>query len=748
MTRTRRPLLKLAIVLLLLAGVAVAMLDARITATFSDRMWELPAKVYARPLELFAGAPLKADDLAWELELLGYKPVTSARAPGQYSRNGSVFDIYTRGFAFPGEREPARGVRLVLNGGRVSALVSGSEDVSLMRLDPLQIGGIYPSHGEDRILVRLKDVPETLVAGLLTVEDRRFYEHWGFSITGIARAAFSNLRSGRVVAGGSTITQQLVKNYYLSPERTIVRKLTEIAMAMLLELHYSKEAILESYLNEVYLGQEGPRAIHGFALAARHYFQAPLSQLGLHQQALLVGMIKGPSLYNPLRNPERATGRRNLVLDEMVEAGIINDGQAAVAKAMPLGVNRAPRLRDAFPAYLDLVRRQLREEYREEDLATLGLSIFTPFDPILQRQLERSTSAVLEGLDEDLESASIVTLVDTGEVAALVGGRQVRYAGFNRALDARRPAGSLLKPAVYLAALEQYERYTLATRIDDSPLRYEGPNGRVWEPENFEETFHGEVPLYRALAESYNVATARLGLALGVDRVHDMLERLGLPEAPALPAVTLGVGEYSPVMIARLYQAIAAGGFRMPLRSIRDIVDARGEPLRRYPLAYDRRVDQRAVHLLHYALRAVVREGTGRTVYRRLPQDFAVASKTGTTDGFRDSWFAGFSGDLLAVSWIGHDDNEATGLTGATGAGRIWSDFMAAAARRPLAYRMPGGVSLHWVDEATGLASREGCEGARLLPFIDGSEPEGRSPCARRGNPVRDWFQRLFGDES
>ncbi|MEQ8262103.1 penicillin-binding protein 1B [Pseudohaliea sp.] len=748
MTKTRRPLLKLAIVLLVLAGVGVVMLDARITATFSDRMWALPAKVYARPLELFVGAPLSAEDLAWELELLGYRPVNSARAPGQYSRNGSVFDIYTRGFAFPSEREPARGVRLVLSGGRVSALVSGSEDVPLMRLDPLQIGGIYPSHGEDRILVRLNDVPETLVAGLLTVEDRRFYEHWGFSITGIARAAFSNLRSGRVVAGGSTITQQLVKNYYLTPERTIVRKLTEIAMAVLLELHYSKDAILESYLNEVYLGQEGPRAIHGFALAARHYFQAPLPQLGLHQQALLVGMIKGPSLYNPLRNPARATERRNLVLDEMAEAGIINDGQAAVAKAMPLGVNRAPRVRDAFPAYLDLVRRQLREEYREEDLATLGLSIFTPFDPILQRQLERSTDAVLGGLDGDLETASIVTRVDTGEVAALVGGRQVRYAGFNRALDARRPAGSLLKPAVYLAALEQPERYTLATRIDDSPLRHEAKGGQVWEPENFEETFHGEVPLYAALAKSYNVASARLGLELGVDRVHDMLERLGLPEAPAVPAVALGAGEYSPLMIARLYQAIAAGGFRMPLRSIRDIVDAHGEPLKRYPLAYDRRVDQRAVHLLHYALRAVVREGTGRTVYRRLPQAFAVAGKTGTTDGFRDSWFAGFSGDLLAVSWIGHDDNRATGLTGATGAGRIWSDFMAAAARRPLAYRMPGGVSLHWVDEATGLKSREGCEGARLLPFIDGSEPEGRSPCARRGNPVRDWFQRLFGDES
>lgn len=749
MIRTRRPLLKLGIVLLLLAAIAVAFLDARITSTFSDKMWALPAKVYARPLELFVGAPLRPEELAHELQLLGYAPVRRPVQPGQFARNGERFDIYTRGFAFPGETEPARQVSVALAGGSVARLTGDDAALNLMRLDPLQIGGIYPGHGEDRILLRLEEVPDTLIGGLLAVEDRRFFQHWGFSPFGMARALLSNLRSGRVVAGGSTITQQLVKNYYLTPERTLTRKLTELVMAVLLEVHYEKTAILESYLNEVYLGQEGPRAIHGFALAAQHYFQTPLEQLGLHQQALLVGMVKGPSLYNPLRHPQRATERRNLVLDEMAEAEVIPKEAAMVARAMPLGVSRRDRVRDAFPAFLDLVRRQLDEEYREEDLTTLGLSIFTTFDPLLQRQLERSSRRVMDalGLDADLETASVVTRVDSGEVAALLGGRQPRYAGFNRALDARRPVGSLIKPAVYLTALADSDRYTLATLLDDSPLTVDLPNGDVWEPRNFDRTHHGQMPLHQALAQSHNVATARLGMEVGIDQVIATLRDLGVSgPVPAVPSLTLGAGEYSPLTMARLYQTIAAGGFQMPLRSIRDIVDARGEPLRRYPLSYDRTLDLRVVHLLHYALRGVAREGTGRGVYTRLPESFDVAGKTGTTNDGRDSWFAGFSGDLLAVTWIGRDDNSSTGLTGSNGALPIWADFMAESARRPLGYRMPDGIRLHWIDAESGLLSAERCPGARLLPFIEGSEPVQESPCSGRSNPVRDWFQKLFGE--
>jgi len=749
MSVTRAFIAKFLLAAVCLFGMALVYLDAKITSTFVDKMWELPAKVYARPLNLFVAARLSPEDIVYELEVLGYRSVKSPRAPGQFSRYRNRVEIYTRGFDFADEREPSRRVLLEFAEGRVSKLTAAGKSVDLMRIDPVQIGGIYPQHGEDRLLVRLDDVPQSIRDGLLAVEDRQFYEHWGFSPTGIARAALSNFRSGQVVAGGSTITQQLVKNYYLTPERTIIRKLREVVMAVLLELHYDKEQILESYINEIYLGQEGPRGVHGFALASRHYFDTPLDQLGLHQQALLVGMIKGPSLYNPLRNPQRARERRNVVLDVMAEQAVISQEHATIAKAMPLGLNTRERIQNSFPAFLDLVRRQLRRDYREEDLTTRGLSIFTSFDPLLQRELELSTTAIMDQLDPsaELQSASVVTRFDTGEVAALVGGRKPRFSGFNRALDARRPAGSLLKPAIYLAALERPRQYSLASLIADTPLTVEIENAPPWEPRNFDRQSHGDVPMYEALAHSYNLATARLGLELGVDTVVEMLVRLGVYEGiPRVPAVTLGAGEYSPMHMAAMYQSIASGGFRMPLRSIRDIVDASGEPLRRYALEYERTASLQSVHLLHYGLRAVVREGTGRGVYNYLPQDFAVAGKTGTTNDGRDSWFAGFSGDLLAVSWVGRDDNGSTGLTGSSGALKVWAHFMAQASEQSLAYRMPDGIETHWIEAGTGLLTGEGCPNAKLLPLATGSQPKQRTNCLprRERSRIKDWFESLF----
>jgi len=348
----------------------------------------------------------------------------------------------------------------------------------------------------------------------------------------------------------------------------------------------------------------------------------------------------------------------------------------------------------------------------------------------------------------ELESASVVTRFDTGEVAALLGGRNSRFAGFNRALDAQRPAGSLLKPAIYLTALENPRRYSLATPLSDTPLSVKVPGAQPWRPENFDHKSHGEVLLYQALAHSYNLASARLGLDLGVDKVADMLARLGVEEGvTVVPALLLGAGEYSPMDMAAMYQSIAAGGFRMPLRSIRDIVAADGEPLKRYPLEYDRTASLQAVHLLHYALRAVMREGTGRGAYRYLGEDFAVAGKTGTTNDGRDSWFAGFSGDLLAVTWIGRDDNGSTRLTGGSGALKVWAHFMSRASRQPLAYRMPDGVVALWIDERNGYLTGKGCPYARLMPFIAGSEPDMRTDCAGAnvGSRVRGWFESLFG---
>jgi penicillin-binding protein 1B len=738
---------KLLLVLLVLASVLVLYLNALVATTFSGRKWELPARVYARPLELYPGLALKAEDFEHELELLGYKPVKQVDAPGEMRRNGPRFDIFSRSFAFPAEKVSAQPLTLRFAGGRLASLHSGSRKLDLQRLEPVQIGGIYPRHQEDRLLLQLKEVPISLRQGLLAIEDRGFSDHWGVSPTGIARASLANYRAGRVVQGGSTLTQQLVKNYYLSRERSLFRKATEAVMALLLEANFSKDEILEAYINEVYLGQDGPRAIHGFGLASRHYFDLPLDELGIQQQALLVGMVKGPSLYNPLRHPERALERRNVVLSVMRQQGVINEAQAAVTSAMPLGLSTRPRVMNSYPAFLDLVRRQLRRDYREEDLGSLGLSIFTSFDPILQRQAEQSIQQVLDQLDKggELQTALVVTSFGNGEVKALLGGRRPRFAGFNRALDALRPVGSLIKPAVYLTALEQSQEYTLATVLRDEPMQVPIEGGDAWQPRNFDRKSHGRVLLHKALSLSYNQATAQLGLDLGIDAVQDTVRRLGVDRpVPAVPAMLLGAGALAPIDIAAMYQTIAAGGFTLPLHTIRDIVDARGEVLQRFPLHYDRAVSVEAMHLLHYALREVTEEGTGKGVRRYLGPDFHVAGKTGTTNGNRDSWFAGFSGDLLAVSWIGRDDNGSTGLTGAGGALKIWGHFMARASRAPLQYRVPQGIEHFWIDEQTGKLSAKRCEGARLMPFIEGSQPREHVQCIKRGNPVLEWFRDLF----
>ena len=469
----------------------------------------------------------------------------------------------------------------------------------------------------------------------------------------------------------------------------------------------------------------------------------------MHQQALLVGMIKGPSLYNPQRNPDRARARRNVVLGLMVEQGVISEEHALVARAMPLGLNTAPRIRDTFPAYLDLVRRQLRQDYREQDLTSEGLGILTAFDPLLQHKLEQSTRTVMNQLDAggELQSASIVTRFDSGEVAALVGGRKVSYAGFNRALDARRPAGSLLKPAVYLAALEQPDRYSLASIIADTELSVPQPGGEPWQPRNFDRVAHGDVLLFKALSKSYNLATARLGLDLGLDNVADMLRRLGIEHyVPEVPALTLGAGEYSPFDMATMYQTIASGGYRTPLKTIRTVLDARGKIDTRYELTYDREVSLQAVYLLQYALIDVMRNGTGKGAYRSIPDNLTLAGKTGTTNDGRDSWFAGFSGDLLTVSWVGRDDNGGTGLTGSSGALKVWSHFMGAASKRSLAYNMPEGVEVQTIDTSSGYLTGKGCPNAQSMPFIEGSQPGRSTNCSPKKSGIRDWFQSLFGD--
>ena len=743
--------IKLGLVGLVVLAVFAVYLDAVVQEKFSGKRWTVPAKVYARPLELFVGQKLAKDEFLKELDALGYRRENAVAGPGGVSVAGNTIELHSRGFQFYESTEPSQRVRVRFSGDYVAGLTqAGGGNLAVARLEPLLIGGLYPAHQEDRVLIKLEQVPPYLVETLVAIEDREFFNHFGVSPKGIARAVWINATAGQLRQGGSTLTQQLVKNFYLTNERTLVRKATEAMMAVLMELHYDKKDILEAYLNEVFLGQDGQRAVHGFGLASQYFFSQPLSELKLDQVALLVGMVKGPTYYNPRRNPERALERRNLVLDVLAAQGVASVEEVDAAKQKPLGITRRGSLADSsFPAFLDLVKRQLREDYQEQDLTEEGLRIFTSFDPIMQLKAESALAGTLKRLSgrkgvDQVEAGMVVTSPESGEVQAIIGSRQPRFAGFNRALDAVRPIGSLIKPAIYLTALERPSQYTLTSLLEDQPFSIKGQDGQVWSPQNYDRKAHGTIYLYQGLVNSYNLSTAKLGLEIGVPEVLKTLGRLGVEqEWPAYPSMLLGAGGLSPMSVASMYQTLANGGFNTPLRGIRNVLTAEGEPLKRYPYQIQQRFDSGAIYLLQNAMQRTMSEGTGRSVYSQLPRSLALAGKTGTSNDSRDSWFAGFSQDVLAVVWLGRDDNGPTPLTGATGALQVWTDFMRQADPLPLDMPVPDNVVLAWVDANSGQGTDPSCPNAVQMPYIRGSQPVAGPACGIQApvNEVMDWVR-------
>lgn len=741
---------------LLAAAVGVLHLDQSVRERFEGKRFALPAQVYARALELYAGRKLSAAEMKAELALLGYQESQQAQEPGSYRWRGGSLELMTRPFAFGDGPQEALGLRVEFAADRVSDLIrrSDGQSLDLVRLDPPLIGGIYPGKNEDRVLVKLEQVPQHVIDALISVEDRRFYSHYGIDPRGILRAVIATV-SGDGMQGGSTLTQQLVKNFYLTSERTLRRKFTEMVMAILLEVHYSKQEILETYLNEVYLGQDGNRAIHGFGLASSFFFDQPLERLDVEKAALLVGMLKGPSQYNPRTQPKRALERRNLVLALMAETDTLTPEQVKSLQAKPLGVvSRPPRGTSPYPAFLQLVHRLLQRDYRDQDLRSEGLQIFTTLDPQVQRAAEEALSKRLTRLEKArgmkagiLQGALLVTSTQNAEVQAAVGGRDASFEGFNRALDALRPIGSLIKPVIYLTALQQPQSYTLVTRLDDSPLVLKQAGTKDWAPKNYDKQFYGAVPLATALTQSYNVSTARLGLALGVPKVMENLKRLGVDrELPEFASSLLGANELSPFEVTQVYQTLASGGFRTPLSAIREVLSATGEPLQRYPLTVEQKSAAAPVYLLTTVMQQVVREGTARALNEYLPAGLQVAGKTGTTDDYRDSWFAGFTGDRLAVVWVGRDDNEPIGLSGAAGAMSVWGELMAGLNPEPLLLPEPENIEHVWIDPATGLRSEPGCRDAIELPFTVGSAPTEMIPCSPEsvGETIKGWLERVF----
>jgi penicillin-binding protein 1B len=754
-------------VFLLLVGVFLGLLvpwvvylNYQVTHEFEGRKWDLPSRVFARPLELYPGVRLAWKDLQLELERAGYRAEDGLSAPGTYRRNGNTVDINRRAFRFHDEDEPAARLQLNLEGDRVARILDreAGRHLDLARLDPAVIASIYPLEKEDRTLVRIEDVPPLLVKGLQAVEDRSFKHHPGVDLRGIARAMVANLKAGRAVQGGSTLTQQLVKNYFLSPERSVVRKGNEAIMALLLEWHYDKAEILEAYINEIFLGQQGAYAVHGFGQASLFYYDQPLEQLRDHQIALLIGLVKGASYYNPRRHPQRATQRRNQVLAAFAETGLLTSDQASRAAERPLGVTARPRSRGTrYPAFVDLVRRQLSQVYREQDLRTEGLRIFTTLSPHVQEKAQKAVSSGLDdlakrGLSDSLQGAMVVADIASGEVQALVGDREAARAGFNRAIHARRQIGSVVKPLVYLLALEHEEDFSLLTRVADEPLQLRQADGSTWSPANYDEVSHGEVTLLEALTRSYNQATVRLGMKIGVTHLLNRVEQLGVnARIDPVPSTFLGAVELTPLEVTQIYQSLAAGGYSVPLRAVIAVQTAGGDELVRYPLRIMPQPRREAIAVLNYALTQVVEQGTARALPELLGRRTTLAGKTGTTNDRRDSWFVGYTRDRVAVSWVGEDDNRPAGVTGSNAAMRLWAGLFRELPLEAVDLRMPEGAHWLWVDRETGDLSSEDCGDAIQMPFVTGSEPRTKTACLaaqdKNGESVwKKWFGRKKKD--
>jgi penicillin-binding protein 1B len=741
--RVFRILFIVALILGLLVGLVYAMqLDDVVRKQFEGKRWELPARVFARPLDIYEGQQLFADHLEQEMKLLGYRKVDKPTETGQYQRSGDQFMVNTRGFQFAEDKEPARSIKVKINSGKISSLgySDGKSPLNLMRLEPVLIGNFYPRQNEDRVLVKQSEVSPLMIRGLLAVEDKKFYEHQGVNPMAVARAVAANLKAGHTVQGGSTLTQQLVKNFYLTNERSWERKIKEAMMAFLLELHYSKQEILEAYLNEIYLGQDGDRAIHGFGLAAQFYFDRQANELKSDQIALLIGLAKGAAYYDPRRFPDRALERRNLVLSVMLQEKVIPQAEYQDAIQRPLGVTEhRPSGASPFPAYLDLVRQQLQRDYKEEDIRGAGLMIFTSMDPITQLTSEailQKRVAQLErahGIKKNkLNGALVISNVQGGEVVALVGGRDVRYAGYNHVLTAQRQIGSLVKPSIYLTAFEHKRgKYTLASGISDGPVTVKVDKRKYWQPGNYDMRNMGYIPLLKAIMLSRNTPAVRTGVDVGLDQVINTLHSLGVTsKIPAYPAILLGAIELEPIQVQQVYQTIAAGGSYSPLKAIRSVMNMQGRVLTRYPLTVQQVASPEAVDLLKYAMHQVTVAGTAKELSSVLPAWKTVAGKTGTTNDKKDSWFAGFSGQHVATVWVGRDDNKPINMTGGDGALKVWADLFRVLPTKPL--QVGSSSRLVWVDvdPATGLRANSACGGSERVPFIKGTQPQKISYCA------------------
>ncbi|MEK9498765.1 bifunctional glycosyl transferase/transpeptidase [Photorhabdus sp. P32] len=749
-------LFKIFIIFAVLLAAYGVYLDAKIRDRIDGKVWELPAAVYGRMVNLEPGMNYSKKEMVRLLEGMQYRQVTKITRPGEFSVRGETIEMLRRPFDFPDSKEGQIHALLTFSDNRLTGIenLENQRQFGFFRLDPKLITMLQSPNGEQRLFVPRSGFPELLVNTLLATEDRHFYQHDGIRILSIGRAVLANLTAGRTVQGGSTLTQQLVKNLFLTNERTLIRKANEAYMAVLMDYRYSKDRILELYLNEVYLGQSGDEQIRGFPLASLYYFGRPVDELSLDQQALLVGMVKGASLYNPWRNPKLALQRRNVVLKLLQNQQIIDEDLYKLLSARPLGVKPKSGVITPQPAFMQLVRKELQDRLGDRVNDLSGVKIFTTLDPVSQDAAENAVEEGIASLRKtrkiaDLEGAMVIVDRISGEIRAMVGGSQPQYAGFNRAMMARRSIGSLAKPSTYLAALSEPDQYRLNNWLADEPLVVKLPNSKAWEPRNYDRRFRGRVMLIDALANSLNIPTVNLGLAVGLDHVSNTLIRLGVPEEVIhqVPAMLLGSLSLTPLEAAQEYQTMASGGNRATLSALRSVITEDGTVIyQSYPQA-ERAVPAQAAYLTLYGMQQVVASGTSRSLAAKFGR-YNLAGKTGTTNDLRDSWFAGIDGKEVVIAWVGRDNNEPTNLTGATGALNVYRRYLENQTPLILNNIPPEGI----VDMAVNQDGSFSCSGSgwRTLPVWT-YDPQSLCQQTAVSAPVQQqeeapgWLREMFG---
>ncbi|HHH4673877.1 TPA: bifunctional glycosyl transferase/transpeptidase [Klebsiella pneumoniae] len=699
-------LVKLGIVFAVLIAAYGVYLDQKIRSRIDGKVWELPAAVYGRMVNLEPDMQISKNEMVRLLNATQYRQVSAMTRPGEYTVQANSIEMIRRPFDFPDSKEGQVRARLTFDGDHLETIenMDNNRQFGFFRLDPRLITMLQSPNGEQRLFVKRSGFPDLLVDTLLATEDRHFYEHDGISLYSIGRAVLANLTAGRTVQGASTLTQQLVKNLFLSSERSYWRKANEAYMALIVDARYSKDRILELYMNEVYLGQSGDNEIRGFPLASLYYFGRPVEELSLDQQALLVGMVKGASVYNPWRNPKLALERRNLVLRLLQQQQVIDQELYDMLSARPLGVQPRGGVISPQPAFMQMVRQELQAKLGDKVKDLSGVKIFTTFDSVAQDAAEKAASEGIPVLKKqrklaDLETAMVVVDRFTGEVRAMVGGAEPQFAGYNRAMQARRSIGSLAKPATYLTALSQPNQYRLNTWIADAPVTIRLSNGQTWSPQNDDRRFSGQVMLVDALTRSMNVPAVNLGMALGLPAVVDTWTKLGAPknQLNAVPSMLLGALNLTPIEVAQAFQTIASGGNRAPLSALRSVIAEDGTVLyQSYPQA-ERAVPAQAAYMTLWTMQQVVQRGTGRQLGAKYP-GLHLAGKTGTTNNNVDTWFAGIDGSQVTITWVGRDNNQPTKLYGASGAMSIYQRYLANQTPTPLVLTVPEDVVDMGVD--------------------------------------------------